>query len=127
MRMWLCDPEILCQKHLCGEHVEMHMFLGSLKKGKKIDGFLNNNLFQPRMLFKRHEDLKEEMIRRGYNHKSDMCFTECMCVLDLPQEKQYWEVDKDAALKDLLSRCPECRKRYLAISPTASTTTTATA
>jgi uncharacterized protein with PIN domain len=40
-----------------------------------------------------------------------------MCVLDLPQEKQYWEVDKDAALKDLLSRCPECRKRFEALSP----------
>jgi len=124
MRMWLCDPRILCQKHLCGEHVEMHMFLGTLKKNKKIDGFLKNNLFQPRMLFKRHEDLKEEMIRRGYNHQSDMCLTECFCVLDLPVEKQYWEVDRDAALKDLLSRCPECRKRYdeLAISSAPAST-----
>ena len=112
MRMWLCDPKILCQKHLCGEHVEMHMFLGTLKKRKKIDGFLNNNLFEPRALFKRHDDLKEEMINRGYNHQSDMCLTECMCVLDLPPEKQYWEVDRDAALKDLLSRCPECRQRF---------------
>ena len=112
MRMWLCDPRILCQKHLCGEHVEMHMFLGSLKQGKKIDGFLRNNLFQPRMLFKRHEDLKKEMVNRNYNHKSEMNFIDCMCVLDLPQEKQYWEIDKDAALKDLLSRCPECRKRF---------------
>jgi len=117
MRMWLCDPRILCQKHLCGEHVEMHMFLGTLKKGKKIDGFLNNNLFQPRFLFQRHEDLKNEMIKRGYNHNSNMCEEECGCVLDLPQEKQYWEVDKDAALKDLLSRCPECRKNFDSLSP----------
>ena len=112
MRMWLCDPRILCQKHLCGEHVEMHMFLGTLKKRKKIDGFLKNNLFQPRVLFQRHEDLKCEMIERGYNHNSNMCESECACVLDLPTEKQYWEVDKDAALKNLLDRCPECRKRY---------------
>jgi hypothetical protein len=108
----MVDPRILCQKHLCGEHVEMHMFLGSLKKGKKIDGFLKNNCFQPRSLFQRHEDLKLEMINRGYNHQSDICEQECECVLDLPDEKQYWEIDKKAALKDLLDRCPECRKRF---------------
>lgn len=110
--MWLCDPKILCQKHLCGEHVEMHMFLGTLKQGKKIDGYLNNNLFEPRVLYQRHEDLKDEMIARGYNHKSCMTEVDCSCILDMPQEKQYWEVDKKAALKDLLSRCPECRSRY---------------
>ncbi|MCF8019837.1 MAG: pyrimidine dimer DNA glycosylase/endonuclease V [Vallitaleaceae bacterium] len=112
MRMWLCDPKILCQKHLCGEHVEMHMFLGSLKKGKKIDGFLKNNLFEPRTLAQRHEVLKKEMIGRGYNHNSDMCEEECECVLDLPMEKQYWEVDRKKALRDLLDRCPECSKRF---------------
>jgi len=112
MRMWLCDPKIMCQKHLCGEHLETHMFLGSLKKNKKIDGYLKNNLFQPRMLYQRHEDIKTEMIKRGYNHQSGMCEEECGCVLDLPVEKQYWEIDKNKALKDLLSRCPECLKNY---------------
>ena len=112
MRMWLCDPKILCQKHLCGEHVEIHMFLGSLKKGKKMDGFFENNLFEPRQLFQRHEDLKNEMIARGYNHKSRMVESDCGCVLDLPNEKQYWEIDKQKALQDLLDRCPECRSNY---------------
>jgi len=112
MRMWLCDPKILCQKHLCGEHVEMHMFAGTIKKGKKIDGFLKNNLFQPRYLLMRHEELKNEMLDRGYNHKSEMNHEDCICVLDLTIEQQYWEIDKDAALKDLLDRCPECRKRF---------------
>ena len=112
MRMWLCDPKILCQKHLCGEHVETHMFLSTLKKGKKIDGYLNNNLFQPRLLFQRHEDLKQEMIRRGYNHKSTMYKEECSCVISLPLEQQYWEIDRELALKDLLSRCPKCNERF---------------
>ena len=111
MRMWLCDPKILCQKHLCGEHLEMHMFLGSLKGGKKIDGFIRNNLFEPRSLFQRHEDLKDEMSRRGYNHKSPMQETDCMCVLNLPTEKQYWQVDRVKALRDLITRCPECNTR----------------
>jgi len=112
MRMWLCDPKILCQKHLCGEHFEMHIFLGSLKQGKKIDGYLKNNLLQPRYLLMRHEELQDEMIRRGYNHNSPMPANECLCVLDLTIEQQYWEIDRKKALKDLLSRCPECQKRF---------------
>jgi hypothetical protein len=91
------------------------MFLGTLKKGKKIDGFLKNNLFQPRLLYQRHEDIKQEMINRGYKHASPMCEVECGCVLDLPQEKQYWEIDKEKALEDLLSRCPECHKRFTSL------------
>ena len=82
-----------------------------MKKRKKIDGYLKNNCLQPRMLYQRHKDIENEMKRRGYNHKSNMCEVECACVLDLPLEKQYWEIDKNAALKDLLDRCPQCRQR----------------
>lgn len=114
MRMWLCDPEIMCQKHLCGEHVEMHMFLGSIKKRKKIDGYIKNNCFEPRTLYQRHYDLAKEMRNRGYNHKSDIREEECLVpFFDLPIEYQYWEIDKAKSLKDLLSRCPECNKRYM--------------
>ena len=83
MRMWLCDPKILCQKHLCGEHLETHMFLGSLKKGKKVDGFLSNNLFEPMALYWRHKQLSLEMVDRGYKHKSEM-FNVPTVVFNLP-------------------------------------------
>lgn len=112
MRMWMCDPRILCRKHLMGEHVEMHMFLGTLRKNKKVDGFLKKNLFEPRSLYQRHEDLKNEMIRRGYNHNSCMTEQDCECILDLTMERRYKKINRDIALDDLLSRCPECRKRY---------------
>jgi len=111
MRMWLCKPEILCQKHLCGEHLEMHMFVGTLREGKKIDGYLKNNLFEPRFLHQRHKDLADEMIRRGYNHKTPLYEVDCAPILDLTDEQQYWEVDRESALRDLLSRCPKCRDR----------------
>ncbi len=112
MRMWLVNPEIMCQKHLCGEHVEMHMFLGTLKKRKKVDGYITNNLFEPRLLYQRHKDLAEEMIKRGYNHKSPLYEIDCTWVLDLPQEQQYWEIDKAQALKALLDRCPACASNH---------------
>ena len=111
MRMWLCDPKIMCQKHLCGEHLEMHMFLGSLKKKKKIDGYIKNNCFEPRMLYQRHKDLADEMINRGYNHKTDIQLNECAVVLDLSEEQQYWEIDRKKSLNDLITRCPNCRGR----------------
>ena len=98
----------MCQKHLFGEHVEMHMFLGTINKGKRVDGYIKNNLFEPRMLHQRHEELANEMLRRGFNHKSPLRDTDCSGILNLPIEKQYWEIDKNKALKDLLNRCPQC-------------------
>ena len=114
MRMWMVNPKIMCQKHLCGEHLETHMFLGSLKKRKKLTGFLNNNLFEPRSLLVRHDQLASEMGSRGYNHKSEIGWAEfyrAYNTLETMQEK-HWDIDKESALKDLLSRCPECRKRF---------------
>ena len=99
MRMWLCDPKIMCQKHLCGEHVEMHMFLGTIKKGKKIDGYLKNNLLEPMALYWRHKQLELEMIDRGYNHNSEM-FDVPNTVLNISEEK----IVKD---KDYIHLAPE--------------------
>jgi len=35
MRMWMCDPRILCRKHLIAEHCETGSFIGSIKKKNK--------------------------------------------------------------------------------------------
>lgn len=111
MRMWLCDPKIQCIKHLMGSHVEIHMFVGSLKKHKKMDGYIKNNLLQPRMLFQYHEDLVKEILRRGYKHNSPLTDSE-IDIFYLPLEYQYWEIDKQKSLNDLLSRCDKCKERY---------------
>ena len=47
MRMWMLPPETMCRKHLLGEHVELHMLLGSLRRGKNIDGFLAGSWWTP--------------------------------------------------------------------------------
>lgn len=111
MRMWLVDPKIMCQKHLCGEHVETHMFLGSLKKKRKLDKFFLHNCLEPNSLHKRHEELAAEMIIRGYKHKSEMEDPyEYMKYLTLEQKN--FKIDKEASLKQLLERCPKCSERY---------------
>ena len=112
MRMWMVPPEILCRKHLLGEHVEMHMFLAHLNKKRGIQGYLKNNCLEPRSIFQRHEDLAQELTNRGYNHKSPMREEDFGIVVELPPECQYWQINREENLNNLLERCPLCRSRY---------------
>lgn len=114
MRMWLVNPKMMCRKHLLGEHVEMHMFLGTLKRNKKVDGYLNKNLFEPMALYWRHNQLALEMVERGYNHNSEM-FDVPDSVLNLSEDKRSVRIDRKAALEDLLDRCPECRSNFTSL------------
>lgn len=105
MRMWMVPPELLCRKHLMGEHVETHMFVGTLKAGKSIGGYLKKGLVEPQHLKARHDALAAEMTRRGYNHQSP---------IDNVHSVEVGEVDVAESLRDLSERCPECRKRMSA-------------
>lgn len=110
MRMWMVDPMILCRKHLLGEHVENHMFVGSLKKKMKLDGYFITNCFEPSSLQSRHKALAGEMLRRTYKHKSPWIAS--VDLIEYLGDKQIIKVNIDAALADLLNRCPICLKRY---------------
>lgn len=113
MRMWMVPVKILCDKHLRGEHVEHHMFMGTLQRKISVQGYIDNNLFEPLSLFDRHTQLANEMIRRGMNHKSPLSEMDAIEAIEyLSEEIMYTTVDKNASLEDLLDRCPECRARY---------------
>jgi len=66
----MVNPEIMCNQHLLGEHVEIHMFVGSILKQKSLNGYIKNNLLEPTSLIMRHEELITEMMNRNMNHKS---------------------------------------------------------
>ena len=102
MRQWMVSPKILCQKHLGGEHVECHMAAGCLAKKKSVKGYLDKGLLEPQNLKARHDQLASEMLRRGYRHKSPLKQT---------KNPPKGLVDKKQSLKELVSRCPECRAR----------------
>lgn len=104
MRMWGIDPKLLCDRHLRGEHNEMHMFEGTIKKKINISGYVRDKLIDTRQLQVRHDILAAEMLRRGGNHRSNMEYTD---VLNLG------EVDVMNSLKELAYRCPDCRKLIL--------------
>lgn len=67
MRMWMVNPEMLCRKHLLGEHLECHMFVGTILAGKSLKGYVDNGLVEVDSLVQRHNDLAVEMSKRGTN------------------------------------------------------------
>ena len=75
MRIWDVPPEELCREHLLGEHVEAHAVWSIITKGLK--GYSHHPEVlrwkgKLAALYIRHEDMAQEMKRRGYSHKSPL-------------------------------------------------------
>lgn len=101
MRMWKINVKKLCNQHLLGEHVEMHMFAGTLRKGGSIKGYVETGLVEVHNIKGRHDEIAKEMKKRGMNHQSP---------LKIPKLKPAGKVDKQRSKKDLIKRCKNCRK-----------------
>jgi len=99
MRMWNINPRKMCNQHLLGEHVEMHMFVGCLNKNKSIKGYLDKGLVEVHNIKKRHNQLVKEMKKRGMNHKSN---------LPSYKNKRIGNVNINKNEKDLFKRCKGC-------------------
>ncbi|HVB71701.1 MAG TPA: pyrimidine dimer DNA glycosylase/endonuclease V [Acidimicrobiales bacterium] len=113
----MVDPILLCRKHLLGEHVECHMFRGSLHKGTSLRGFLDAGLLDSRKLARRHDQLAAEMQRRGYRHESPL-------PRDFDTTAAKGDVDAVAALRELATRCEECRQRHSSVPDAVAPATT---
>lgn len=72
MRMWNVPVEWLCRQHLLGEHNEVHCFVGCIKKGTSLKGYIDKGLVEVHNIVERHNLLAEEMIKRGYRHLSPL-------------------------------------------------------
>jgi len=101
MRMWPVAPPFLCDRHLLGEHLELHMIVGSILKGNKLDGYYEHGLIDTNLIPERHEALVQEMTARGMLHKSP-----------LPEfvNPQKGFIDPHAGVV-LVQRCEKCRKK----------------
>ena len=102
MRMWLVDTAGMCRQHLLGEHVELHMLVGTLKRDKSIQGFIDGGLIDTSKINERHSELVTEMTFRGYKHKSP---------LDFVHDDPVGDVDVESNLEDLHARCKDCESR----------------
>ncbi len=109
MRMWMCDPKILCRQHLLGEYRELFTLVGTIKAKKKLDGYIKNNCLELTSLESRYSELKNEMLRRGYKPVKQFILP------DMTYLASYilaYRVDRESSLKDLLSRCSSCLERW---------------
>lgn len=104
MRMWLVNPKLLCKKHLLGEHVECHMFVGTINKNKCLSGYFNNKLLCVEKLKERHEELANELISRGYKHNS------ILPEFEIKDIHKGGNIFIDLNKKELCDRCEECRR-----------------
>ena len=108
MRMWNVNPKQMCDQHILGEHVEMHMFVGTINKGISIKGYLENGLIEPHNIVGRHQELVEEMERRGMKHNSELPKL-------LEEPKIEGRVNSEDNQKLLAERCKICRERIVGV------------
>jgi len=99
MRMWNVNPGQMCNQHLLGEHVECHMFVGTLNKNKNINGYINKGLVEVHNIEKRHNELVNEMIKRGMKHKSP---------LPKYKKKKVGKINSEKNMIELKKRCKKC-------------------
>jgi len=101
--MWNVDPSVMCRKHLLGEHLELHMFVGAMLKGKNIFGYVRKGLVEVHNIPKRHQELVVELGKRGYNHKSPIPDP-------WPIGLRAGIVNIEANKQELYRRCKDCRR-----------------
>ncbi len=102
----MISPHLLCNQHLLGEHGELHKFRPSFVKQHSIAGRLGQ--IEPRSMQSRHDELAEEMLRRGMNHRSPY---EQPSLDYLPAVDRDGRVNLQQSVTDLCTRCPACRDR----------------
>lgn len=100
----MVDPAVMCNQHLLGEHVELHMVVGCLTKGYEntVYALARMGLLETDRVEERHAVLVAEMVRRGMNHQSPLLYTDQLHMGTVDVEQSLWE---------LYRRCRECRQR----------------
>jgi len=68
--MWMCNPKILCRLHLLGEHNELHKHRHIFVKKQDVSTRIKRGQIFPEKMKERHDELADEMLRRGYKHES---------------------------------------------------------
>jgi len=99
--MWNVNPKVMCNQHLLGEHVETHMFAGTINRGISIKGYVEKGLVEVHNLRKRHDELVSEMLSRGMKHQS---------ILPTFTEEILGKVDSVGNVKEMAKRCIKCGK-----------------
>lgn len=105
-RMWGIDPGLLCRNHLLGEHSEMHQEAGTIENHPHgeavVKGHAEKEQVDTSLIKERHDELVDEMERRGMNHDSPLDYRDSLGLGSIDIEKN---------LEELAGRCEDCRER----------------
>lgn len=105
-RMWGIDPALLCDRHLLGEHAELHQLVGTIERhphGEAIArGHAEKGNIDTSLIETRHEVLAAELTRRGFAHDSPIVIEDRPAI---------GSIDIEANRQELASRCEACRAR----------------
>ena len=100
MRIWDISVKRLCDKHLRGEHLELHSIWTIITQNRK--GYRNHpelKRWRGKLLalYNRHNAQVEEMTRRGWNHQSplNILMVSDMCIV---QDEQWQTTEKQIAI-----------------------------
>jgi hypothetical protein len=93
----------MCRQHLLGEHNEIHKHRHVFEKHYSIAGRFGQ--IEPKAMKDRHDELAEEMLARGFCHRSPY---EQPDLSYLPERDRDGTVNREESLKLLLSRCGAC-------------------
>jgi Pyrimidine dimer DNA glycosylase len=107
VRVWDLDPSVLCDRHLLGEHRELHAIWSILTTGKRGYARHPETLrWNGRLaaLYARHEAEVAEMARRGFRHASPLA---PRLATGAPVQPEL--VDSVKAQRERLARCAGCR------------------
>lgn len=94
------DPRRMCRAHLLGNHNEAHQLAGYIRAGawRKLVGHAARGQIDLTKLQEWHDELAEELERRGYEHDSP---------LDAPELPIGEGSVGPATANKLRDRCPE--------------------
>ena len=110
--MWMVPPELMCKKHLLGEHVECHMIAGSIqradqpKHNKCIESLTRINCLQVSSLYERHQAITDELVSRGCRVSSELPQVNFSLLSDFVMG---YKVDTNKSHQDLINRCEKCK------------------
>lgn len=109
MRIWDVPAEKLCDKHLLGEHRELHAIWNIITKNKK--GYRNHPETirwkgKLKALYNRHKKQVKEIKKRGFKHKSPLNIKQA-----IGKEKQDYLIDSIEKQKEILNK-KKCKCRF---------------
>jgi len=108
MRMLMVKPVALCNRHLLGEHEELHKIAEMLTDKSDITTYIERGMIEPRSVGSRHDELVAEMENRNMEHNTPL---EQPNIDHLPEEQRRFMVLAEHSIHALFSRCKKCRVR----------------